>query len=327
MIYEEEELRNALLEHHETGGGRVYYVGFNAMSKYYSMKEGGVTDWTGNPGSGKTELLLECLKNVSKWHDKKHLIHMPDAGSPAEVVGKIMHKMTGKQFEEFYYDKDGRKIKIQNRLKPDEIFRLLPDVLKSFHIFKPQGGKSSKAITPREFWDYAAKNKNKLNIFSAVIDSWNYMKHDIGNQRPDQWLESELSYRNELAEKTGIHFHTIIHPKSEKRDKNGKKIMPDMHSLKGGSEWANNAKTVIVTHREFESGITDIKIDKAKPRVVGVQGICSLRFDLSKGAFYENIKGEKHFAHKDPVDVFSNIDIIPHPDERITGTEFDDEPF
>jgi hypothetical protein len=332
MIYRQEELEQSLLDYYETGGGKTYYVGFNAMSKHYNMKEGGVTDWTGNPGSGKSELLLECCNNVTKFFGKKHLIHMPDAGSPAEVVGKIMHKMSGKQFEEFYYDKAGNKVKIQNRLKQSEIFRYLPDVLKAFHIYKPAGGISSKTITPREYWDYAAAHKDELGIFSAVIDSWNYMKHDIGSQRQDQWLEAELSYRNELAEKSGLHFHTIIHPKSEKRDKNGKKIMPDMHSLKGGSEWANNAKTVIVTHREFESHVTDIKIDKAKPKVVGVQGICSLYFDVNLGGFYENINGERQYAHKDPIIVKKERKAAPvetsHPDERTGGkSEIDDLPF
>jgi len=332
MIITEEEIRDSLHDHYMTGGGRTYYVGFNALSKHYNVKEGGVTDWTGYPGSGKTELLLEVLKNCSEWYDHKHLIYMPDAGSVEEVVGKLIHKFTGKQFEEFYYDKSGKKIKIQNRITEKEIFEWLPKVLKHFHIYNPvkndkKGKTRSKAVTPREFWDFAAENKKELGIFSAVIDSWNYMRHDIGSQRQDQWLEEILSYRNELAERNGLHLHTIIHPKQEKKDKNGKKITPDMHSLKGGSEWPNNGKTIIVVDRGFDSGITDIKIDKAKPKVVGVQGICSLRFDLNLGKFYENINHKRHYAHKEPIDV-KEVKIEgdhPHPDERTEAV--DDLPF
>jgi hypothetical protein len=156
------------------------------------------------------------------------------------------------------------------------------------------------------------------------------MRHDIGSQRQDQWLEEILSYRNELAERNNIHFHTIIHPKGEKKDKNGKKLMPDMHSLKGGSEWANNGKTIIIAHRDFESQITDIKVDKAKPKIVGVQGLSALRYDVSYGGFYENINGKRQYSHKEPIIVqqerkADNIE-NPHPDERTEGVN-DDLPF
>jgi len=333
-ILTEKDISDKLHDYYESGGGNTFYVGFNAMSKHYNVKEGGVTDWTGYPGSGKTELLLEVLKNCSEWYGHKHLIYMPDAGSVEEVVGKLIHKFTGKQFEEFYYDKAGNKVEIRNRITDAEIFEWLPRVLKYFYIFDPSEEKSngktrSKAVTPRQFWQFAAENKRELGIFSAVIDSWNYMKHDIGSQRQDQWLEEILSYRNELAERNGIHMHTIIHPKQEKKDKNGKKITPDMHSLKGGSEWPNNGKTIIVVDRGFDSGITDIKIDKAKPRVVGVQGLCSLRYDVNLGRFYENINGKRYYSHQHPVEVKDNKipGDHPDPDGRIEPGKNDDLPF
>jgi hypothetical protein len=334
MILQESEIKDSLHDYYKTGGGNSFYVGFNTLSKHYSIKEGGVTDWTGYPGSGKTELLLECLTNCSKWYNHKHLIYLPDAGTNEEVIAKLMHKITGKQFEEFYYNKKGQKELIKNRITEAEIFKVLPEILNNFKIFNPQtivNNKSrSKAVTPKEFWDFAVDNKRELGIFSAVIDSWNYMKHDIGNQRQDQWLEEILSYRNEQAERNNLHFHTIIHPKSEKKDKNGKKIIPDMHSLKGGSEWANNGKTIVIVHRDFDSGITDVKIDKAKPRIVGTQGLCSLRLDVNQGGFYENIDGKRHYAHKYPVEVTKEIKQTEYnANEHIepNNNDIDDLPF
>jgi hypothetical protein len=301
-----EDINDKLHKYYQDGGGQTFYVGFNALANHYSIKKGGCTDWTGYPGSGKTELLLDILDNCSKWYNHKHLIYMPDAGSNEEVIAKLMHKITGKQFEKFYYTKGGEKVEIKNRITEQEMFRLLPQVLETFKIYVPEEKKDnktrSKAVTPIEFWNFAVENRKELGVFSAVIDSWNYMKHDTeGHDREDKWLEHTLSYRNEIAERSGMHFHTIIHPKSAKKDKNGKIIMPDMHHLKGGSEWGNNGKTIIIVHRDFDSKITDIKIDKAKPRIVGVQGLASLRLDLTKSKFYENINSERHYAHQEPV--------------------------
>jgi hypothetical protein len=285
-IYSHKELEEQLLEHYLGGGGKTFYCGFKSLAPHYSVHEGGRTDWTGYPGSGKTELLLEVLNNCSEYYGHKHLIHMPDAGSVAEIIAKIMHKMSGKQMKEFYYDKEGNKVVIQDRLTQDEIKILLPKVMNNFVIFKPSG-KASKAVTPKEYWNFASENKKLLGIFSAVIDSWNYMNHDVpSNLRYDQWLESTLSFANDLAEQSKLHLHTIIHPKSPVK-KDGKVQIPDMHELKGGSEWGNNGKSIIVVHREFDSNITDIKINKAKPEVVGVRGFTNLFYDVKVGRFYE----------------------------------------
>ena len=293
-----QEIREEVIDLYKNGGGNVFYCGFKRLAPHYNVKEGSCTDWTGYPGSGKTELLFEVLKNCSEFYDHKHLIHMPDAGSNAEVVAKLLHKVSGKQFNEHYYDSDGKQQKIENRISLSEVDKYLPQVLHYFHIFNPKSANRSKQVTPTEFWQYAVDNKNKLGLFSAVIDSWNYMKHDTeGFTREDKWLEATLSNRNELAESSGLHFHTIIHPKTAKKDKDGRVIIPDMHQLKGGSEWGNNAKSVIIVHRELGSYTSDIKVDKAKPSIVGIKGTTSLNYDIKQGKYFELLPGgDKKYA-------------------------------
>lgn len=305
-IIKTDTIRERLRDYYHTGGGSTFYLGFKGLGSLYSIKEGGCTDWSGLPGSGKTEVLLDSLKFCSRHYKHKHLIHMPDAGTVEEVIGKLIHKMSGKQFEEFYFDSDGNKRLIENRVTEDELEYYLPIVLEYFKILDPEKSNNSKALTPKEFWQFAVDNQKELGIFSAVIDSWNYMKHDVGALRYDQWLEETLSFRNELAERNDLHFHTIIHPKSGKKVE-GKTQMPDMHDLKGGSEWSNNGKSIIIVHREFGSMVTDIKVNKAKPRIVGVQGLTSLQYDLQKGAFYESINGTKQFAAPVKVEIDNSL--------------------
>jgi len=328
-------IKDGLNDYYEQGGGKTFYCGFNVLSNHYNIKEGGVTDWSGYPGSGKTELLLQVLVNCTKWYGHKHLIYMPDAGSNEEVVAKLIHKYTGKQFEEFFYNKKGEKVEIKNRITQEEMFRVLPEIIDSFKIFIPEvkeGNKTrSKAVTPVEYWNFAAENKKELGIFSGVIDSWNYMKHDVENQRHDQWLEEVLSYRNELAERNDLHLHTIIHPKAARKDKNGVILMPDMNDLKGGSEWGNNGKTIILVHRKFESNVTEVLVHKAKPRIVGIQGTAALYFDLDYGGFYENINGKREYSHKEPIEVLTKKAVQPvevNVDERTeSNNNLDDLPF
>lgn len=331
-IITEEMIRDKMSEHYDTGGGETFYVGFNSLAPYYSIKEGGVTDWTGFPGSGKTELLLETLNNCNKWYGHKHLINMPDAGTVEEVIAKLMHKSTGKQFEEYYYNDKGERTLIKNRLSESDMFKLLPEILDAFKIYNPErkkdaNGKRVDKLTPVQYWEFAAENKDKLGIFSAVIDSWKDMRHDIaGYGREDKWLEDTLSTRNEISEDSGIHFHTIIHPKGARKDSKGNVIPLDMHDLKGGSEWGNSGKTIVIVSRNKVSGITDVKISKAKPRVVGIEGVGCLRYDIKAGRYYENIAStgmKRVYSHKEHI-VESDNNSMPN---NFDDFENDEAPF
>ena len=296
-IIKESEIKERLLDFYNNGGGKTYFVGYKCLAKHYSIKEGGVTDWTGYAGSGKTELLLDLLKNCSRYYKHKHLIHMPDAGTVEDVIGQLIHKISGKQFDAFYYNSSGEKIEIENRINEKEVKELLPIVLKYFKVLDPKKKTNSKALTPKEFWRFAVDNKKELGVFSAVIDSWNYMRHDTeGFAREDKWLEDTLSFRNELAERSNMHFHTVIHPTKARKDKVGATIAPDIHSLKGGSEWGNNGKSIIIVDRDFDSNNTSIIIAKAKPKIVGVRGVTSLCYDIKKGQYYEFKDGVRYEA-------------------------------
>jgi len=312
-IVQQDEIRDKVIELHRNGGGKTWYCGYKGLAKHYSVKEGGCTDWTGYAGSGKSELLLDILKNQSRWYGHKHLIHMPDAGTTQEVIGKLIHKLSGKQFEEFYYDAQGNRVLIEDRLTEEEIDLWLPNVLDWFKVLDPKKKNNSKALTPKEFWKFAVQKKDEYGIFSAVIDSWNYMRHDIeGFAREDKWLEDTLSFRNELAERSNLHFHTIIHPTKARKDSEGKTITPDIHSLKGGSEWGNNGKSIIIVDRDFESNALDVIIAKAKPNIVGVRGACSLSYDVKKGYYYEFVDGKTIFAEPLPTEQPTINALIPN---------------
>ena len=296
-IVKEGEIKDRLMDFYLNGGGKTYFVGYKSLAKHYSIKEGGCTDWTGYAGSGKTELLLDLLKNCSRYYRHKHLIHMPDAGTIEEVVGQLIHKLSGKQFDEFYYNDLGERVLIQDRVSESEIAHYLPIVMEYFKILDPKKKTNSKALTPKEFWQFSVDNQKELGVFSAVIDSWNYMRHDVeGFAREDKWLEDTLSFRNELAERSKMHFHTVIHPTKARKDKEGKTIAPDIHSLKGGSEWGNNGKSIIIVDRDFNSNSSSIIIAKAKPKIVGIRGATSLSYDVKTGQYYEFKNGFRYEA-------------------------------
>src|SRR6478736_6269970 len=94
-----ENTRDDLIKYRNEGALRGVYLGFPLLNENYTMSIPGVTDWTGYPGSGKTELLLEFLLNTSLFYGWKHLLYVPDIGSKNEILSNLIHKKTGKTFD------------------------------------------------------------------------------------------------------------------------------------------------------------------------------------------------------------------------------------
>lgn len=295
------------IEHlHEHGWDCGFYVGFPQFEKHYNMISGGCTDWTGYPSSGKSELVLEILFNMSTLHGWVHMLFVPDIGKSIEVMAKLIHKHTGKTFMKKY----------QNFIDIKTAFQSCTWLLEHFKIIHKIDIRAK--TTPIELWQYASEyaKSNKLN--SVMIDSWKDIYHDYkahgGNYA--QYLSNVLPIRNEIAEQSNLHMHTVIHPKNPMVSPKDRKVYPpSTFDMEGGAQWANSGKCIITVHREdFDSTTTDIYFRKIKPESVGrnTNTPVSLEFDIiTSRYFYLNEDGSRVYAGKKPL-VVQQFKITPN---------------
>ncbi|CAB4142026.1 hypothetical protein UFOVP425_12 [uncultured Caudovirales phage] len=258
--------------YHEKG----MYLGWDKLHEHYSMQLGNVTDWTGYPMSGKTQVLMELLMNTSMWYGWRHLVYFPDVGSNVEIIADLIHKKTGKSFNP----------SVSNAISDDEIRKELDWITHHFLVLTKKDVKAK--MTPMEFWDMAVEIKNREGLETASIDSWKDLSHPYDKYGGySTYLEFVLPYRNHIAENNDLHLHTIIHPKLTEKE-NGKRKPPVPYDLKGGSEWFNSGKCMITVHREdLDSGIAEIYFNKIKPRAIGKIGKIDLRFDLNRFRYFD----------------------------------------
>ncbi|MGR3221289.1 MAG: hypothetical protein ACUZ8H_15950 [Candidatus Anammoxibacter sp.] len=290
-IIKHKDIEKDLEKYHRLGAKEGVYLGFKSMEEFYSMRSDGVTDWTGFPQSGKTEMLLECLFNTSILYGWKHLMFVPDIGDEIEVMAILIHKYTGMTFDKKY----------PNRIDIASVWKASAWLLEHFHILKKTDPMAT--ISPKEFWNYAIEYKKEHGIQTATIDSWKDMRHDyhLYGGTYAQYLSNVLPYRNMLSEVHDIHFHTIIHPKTPRR-MDGKIQHPDVDDMEGGAQWNNSGKTIISVHRENkDTTLADIKMLKVKPRIVGKWGFFAINFDPTLSRYYDinpENGGIREFAKK-----------------------------
>lgn len=268
---------------HET---KLYYCGFSNLARHYNFMLGNCTDITGYPASGKTLFLIDILYNLSEEYGLKHILHLPDAGKPEEVIALLVNKFTGMTYSKSKHN----SFESENGDHEDDVIKAMTWINRHFSILD-----YDTRPTPIEFWEFVGKT----DYHTGCIDSWNYMKKTSSGT---DYLAEALSERNIIAEKYNKHFITVIHPRSpdgkKDFDKSGKLKAPDVHNIMGGSEWNNNAKNVIVVHKEdSDDNRYDIYIRKAKPRVVGKTGFLDLRYDEAKQRFYSDAEFQEFYAY------------------------------
>jgi hypothetical protein len=263
-ILEADDVRRDLEHIQIHGWPRGMYVGFPAWEPHYNMLPGIATDWIGYPQSGKTEICLEVLLFTSLHYECVHMLWCPDIGKSVDLMIKLIHKHTGKTFKKQY----------ANYIELDEIWKATPFLFHHFKIIHPQasGKTRPRPMSPEALWEYAAEYSLKNRLDTVLIDSWKDMKHDYaahgGSYAP--YLSYILPLRNMIAEQSGLHLHTIVHPKNPENDKSGKIRPPRPQDIEGGAQWNNSGKCIIAAHREsWDDTSVDIYFRKIKPENVG----------------------------------------------------------
>lgn len=293
-ILEHDDIHEDIERVHTKGWDSGLHVGFDNIANHYNILQGSCTDWTGYPQSGKTELALEFLFNMTNFYGHTHMLFVPDIGSSVEVMIKLIHKYTGETFKRQYH----------NFITIKKVWESLPHLIHHFKIVHKTEIKAK--ASPVDLWEYAATYAKQSPLHSLLIDSWKDCWHDYksygGNYA--QYLSNVLPIRNSIAEQSGLHFHTVIHPKLPFMGKDRKIMPPNYYDMEGGAQWNNSGKCIIAVHREnWDTNITDIYFRKIKPESVGRPThtpVC-LNFDVAKSRYYTISGTQTLFATKQNV--------------------------
>ena len=127
-------------------------IGLKSFDENLTFAKGGCTDITGYPFYGKSLVLKEILMGLTLNEGWKHCIYMPDDGSDVEVLSNLMHKLTGKTFDQHY----------ANAITEKDIARHSAAFIDNFRFIG-----SEHNLEPEAFWAYA----KELKCNSAVIDT------------------------------------------------------------------------------------------------------------------------------------------------------------
>lgn len=281
-------IQNQIFDLQKYGQPPGLKVGFPSLDNLFSIKEKRTTIIYGRPTDGKSQFLIQTLCALACSHGKKSVIYTPETGDTFEVYAEIIHCLTGKSFLP----------SLNYRINEKDLMNVIPFVKDYFKVVELE----EKEFTLDNWLEITEEAIRDYGIYASAADNWNDLDH-TSEAMISEYLKRNLVKWNRHAKKHSYHGFVVAHAKNPvilKGEEFPKAARVD--EIDGGYAWYAKAMNMILVHREYEehaegwrqSNTAEIHIKKLKKKSEGQKGICRLKFDVYRNAYFED-RGERFY--------------------------------
>jgi len=254
-------------DYYLNGYPKGYAAGIGEFDSLCTFTGGQMTIVTGSPGSGKSEFIDYITTSLARNHNWKFTICSFE-NPPAIHVTKLMEKFIGLSFD-FRKDQSHR----MNRSEFEEAIGLTDLYFTFLNI-------QNSDLTIPGILQKLTEVVLKTGIKGVVIDPWNYIEHKIpAGYTETQYISEALTLIREFAVKTDTHVFIVAHPKKMYKDQSGKIPPATLYDIAGSAHFFNKTDNGLSVHRDFETGIVTVYVQKIRFYWLGKIGHTSYSFD------------------------------------------------
>lgn len=241
---------------------------FPGLGKFYRLRKGDFTVVTGIPNHGKTQFCLNLSYYMARNHQWKCLMALFETEIETEVRWHFTHLYCGERPD---------RITAEQRVEAEAFI----DRHYRFVIPKPM-----EDATLEWLFEKFDAGILRFNADFALLDPWNEVDH----QRPHgmnitDYTGQAIKHFKRMAHRFDVHLMVCAHPTKEiimggRRDKPPK---PSLYDIEGSRHWYGKCDVGVVVHRDFETDITTVYVDKTRYHdLIGYPGKVELRYNKEK---------------------------------------------
>lgn len=305
-VFNANDIEDEILNFYNNGLPKGSGIGMAEFDMYLRFQEGYLTTITGIPGHGKSEFLdfILCKLNIS--HDWKTALYSPE-NHPLELhFSKFAEKITGKPFEGM------------NRMSPADLRQMIDYHAKNFFFINPK-----ENFTLDNILDSVRSLVRKKGIKAFVIDAWNKLDHQYTTSET-KYISEQLDKITMFCEKNKVHCFLVAHPtKISKNKDTGLYDIPNLYSISGSANFYNKTANGLTVYRNYETGQTEIYIQKVKFKHWGQTGTLHLGWDGINGRYYKGVPNYDNWINM----TAPKAELVPNTDFLSTGIIINNDPL
>lgn len=254
---------------YQNGRERGYDLEWPSMRPLMQIVRGLIYVFTGMPGHGKTEFVLNIAMHLSMSNGARWAIFSPENYPAKEMNANLVEKVLKQQF--FGAD----------RIEFEVMKKALVSVLDKHVVYL---GVTDDSVT----LDQILNTAKELDIDGLIIDPYN----ELESTRPTTMSSTEFVGYNlmrlrRFAKLNNKMVFVTAHPVKVKKDEDGKVPVVELYDIADSAHWRNKADFGVSVYRNKETGMTDVYVQKVRFRHHGKIGCASLSFDTFSGSFRE----------------------------------------
>ncbi len=242
--------------------------GIPGLDQLIRFSPGQITTITGIPGHGKDEFFNWVMANLARIENWSWGVCGFEE-TPPETVTKIAEKICGKAFS-FRKNPDER----MSRMQFEHAINLIDQ---RFHFYNTEESET----TIEAILTVASLLVLRFGIQGLYINPWNWIEHnrDAGVTETE-YVSMVYTKIIRFARKYGVHVFLIAHTTKMQKDKQTRKYeVPTLYSISGSANFYNKTHNGITVYRNFDTGITDVYVQKVKQSWLGEVGFSTYQFN------------------------------------------------
>jgi len=128
----------------------------------------------------------------------------------------------------------------------------------------------------------------RKGINGILIDPWNKLEHNMGKGESETlYISKQLDKVIKFGKNHLVFNITIAHPtKIKKIFKSNLFEVPSLYDIAGSSNWYNKPDIGICFYRNFNTGNSEVYVQKMKYDHLGKQGLVQMKYNPANGRFH-----------------------------------------
>lgn len=309
LLKKASQLKKSIFDIRQGKGYKAETLGLKNLSEKLGIVKGFPTYIGATPRSGKTEVLLEILLQLTEIHGWKHLLLTGETGKAEEIYAKLIHKVGKKPF--MTIDRHGNKIlDSQSEQEADRNYQYINEHFTVIDALEINTKKSFR-------WDDLTKILNEeSHLTSELFDTlsidpfYEIDREDI--PQTDGQLRALFSKVYQYCQKENKVVFLTSHIVQMKRDVklldgSYDRSEPTAFDFSGGQAWYQKGYNLVTLYKpdillDLPDGAPEwnevwLNVRKSKPDGTGNVGRIKLYFDYyQSNRYYEMVHGEKKFS-------------------------------
>jgi twinkle protein len=286
-IHYANERRDELLDLYENGFPNGAKTGYQTFDKHITFYGSQLTVVTGIPSHGKSNFMDQIMLKLSENHNWSWGIFSPENATIEIHLLRLCEILVGKPFMKDY----------TGRMSKDEMFNARDFINEHVYFILPD----NEDYKLERILEAASGLVLKHGIKGLIIDPWNTLEHQIGNESETIYTGKILNQLKYFARIHDIHLILVAHPRKMPRKKDSTHFeVPTLYDISGSANWFNIADNGLVVYRQFSEDFTKshpvVYIQKVKHKFIGKTGHSKFTFDVSCQRYLERDSDDDDFV-------------------------------